>query len=169
VQHCSTAQRRTRKHQSIITHAVVVRQAGSRPHTESRSHTRHRSDPEADPLHTQRDRLMRAWPARRARRHRHRQAREQEPADTHTVHSYTAVQQTRGFRMATRPGPGRFAVREHSARGQARTEIVDLTASEGKGVVELWAWRLGCGCSGKLHAHSMATIPAHRPARQDAA
>jgi hypothetical protein len=71
--------------------------------------------------------------------------------------------------MATRPGPGRFAVREHSARGQARTEIVDLTASEGKGVVELWAWRLGCGCSGKLHAHSMATIPAHRPARQDAA
>jgi hypothetical protein len=70
--------------------------------------------------------------------------------------------------MATRPGSGPFAVREYSARGQTRTEIVDLTGGESKlskGVVELWAWRLGCGSSGRLHAHSMAAIPAHRPAR----
>jgi hypothetical protein len=140
VQHCSTAQRRTRKHQSIITHAVVVRQAGSRPHTESRSHTRHRSDPEADPLHTQRDRLMRAWPARRARRHRHRQAREQEPADTHTlIHSSAAVTRvqdgdtarTRAFRSAgalcTRAGSHRDR-RFDSQRGQRRRRVMGVAS-----------------------------------------
>jgi hypothetical protein len=113
---------------------------------------------------------MRAWPARRAQEHRHRQ-REARIYSTHSSSADTPAQ----ARPKTRPR-GCYTVEcQPSARGLACTKIVDLTAmrqpaSQRGRRAQMSATLLECmGVAfkrrtsveeGKLHADSsMATIP----------
>ena len=145
VQHRPTGQRRTRAHPSIIISIIVTlllspsgKQAGSRPHTEVRAHAgaRQRSDPAADPPAARVEGSAYASLASSTRQ----AAASSSPAlrATDILHrTHVTVLQRTGALVRTRGEQGTDS--GGATRGQAHTEIVDLTDSEDGG-------RPGVGC-----------------------